>query len=166
MSKSHAEYYKAMFKAWRVPAFGPKPTDEQLEAAHALGCRPGVQALHIAMALRPEGCTVAQFCGAGSCGPANNKRRELVTHKLITVDVVGKPYAYVAGLTAKGRAEIEKYRKRQADATAGAEAPKAKAKPRKRPSKPADAVNAGQGTDTAPVTQTAPVPAAEAGTQA
>lgn len=120
------KYYADVLKGWQVKTMGQKPTADQLEAAHLLGCRPGVQALHIAMALRDQGCTVQQFCTAGSCGPANNKRRELISHKLITVSVEGKPYAYVAKLTAKGTAHIAKAKQAAADAAAGTEAPKAK----------------------------------------
>lgn len=102
-------WYKAMRKGWPARECGAPLTDEQLTAAHAValgydgkGKRAGVEALHIAMAMRDGGCTVRQFQIAGSCGPANNYRRKLVRAKLFTEKVEGKPYAYCLTLTAKG----------------------------------------------------------------
>ena len=85
---------------------GGKPTDAMLMVPLLLGKRPGVEALHIAMTLRAEGCTVQQFCLAGSCGPANNYRRALVKSGWFACTVAGKPYAFTLGFTAKGEAKV------------------------------------------------------------
>jgi hypothetical protein len=155
-------YYRDMLKSWQVKLSGPKPADELFNVAHALGCRPGVQALHIAMCLRPEGCTVTQFMAAGSCGPAHNKRRELVGKRWLTVAVQGKPYAYVAKLTAKGEAKVA-----AANAAASeGDAPKAKAKRKAKkakahnePTVTAGAVQPVEATPTPAVTENASVTA-------
>lgn len=97
-------WFAAILAAWQVKLMGAKPTAEQLSVPLYWGYRAGSEALHLAMCLRPEGCTVQQFCTAGSCGPANNKRRDVVSHrKLATVTVSGTPYAYKLVMTAKGR---------------------------------------------------------------
>lgn len=97
-------WYAAILAGWQVKLMGAKPTAEQLSTPLYWGYRAGSEALHLAMCLRPEGCTVQQFCTAGSCGPANNKRRDVVSHrKLATVTVSGTPYAYKLVMTAKGR---------------------------------------------------------------
>lgn len=71
-------FYAPYFKAWQVKQMGEKPTAKMLEQVHGLGCRPGKQALAIAMSLRPTGVTGAQIvmvCGA----PQLNKMRGLVS---------------------------------------------------------------------------------------
>lgn len=90
MSK-HADVYAAMFKAWPKAA-GIKPTADALASVHALGLRPGKQAMANAMYLRPEGASQAQVvmvCGA----PQNNKRTELCAVKKVArlIDLTGKP---------------------------------------------------------------------------
>ena len=136
MTSINTDFYtKGVFKHW-PKASGEKPTNEQLTAAHALGCRAGVQALHIAMCLRDSGCTVQQFMLAGSCGPAHNKRRELVGKRLLKVDVVGKPYAYVAKLTDKGTHKVAEFIKAASEAPADADAkPVKKAKAKRKATK-------------------------------
>ena len=105
-------WYAAILKAWLPRESGPKVTSEQLAMAHLLWPkkRAGVEALHIAMALREHGCTVRQFQIAGSCGPANNHRRAMVASKVVRETVVGKPYAYVLTVTPKGEAAIAKFK--------------------------------------------------------
>ena len=106
--------------AWFAPylaqwqaAWGSKPTEAMCRASLALGApgkgkRPGVEALHIAMCLRPEGCTVRQFMGAGSSGPANNWRRALRRdYGLVTEAKVGTPYAFILKLTPKGVEQLK-----------------------------------------------------------
>ena len=94
-------WFAGHLKGWHKQA-GSKPTDAMLMVPVLLGKRPGVEALHVAMCLRDEGCTVAQFCLAGSCGPANNYRRQLVGEGLFSTKVEGKPYAFKLTLTDKG----------------------------------------------------------------
>ena len=103
MTDNNMTWYAPLLAKWLVAECGPKPTAENFKTAHAFK-RPGVEALHIAMALRPNGCTVRQFQIAGSCGPANNTRRALVQSGVFAQTVTGKPYAYVLKLTAKGAA--------------------------------------------------------------
>lgn len=75
---------------WQVDVSGPRPTHDQLDVAAALvrgfGGHTGCETMHIAMCLRPQGCTVSQFTNtqrfarpvsAGPVGPANNKRNKL-----------------------------------------------------------------------------------------
>lgn len=94
-------WFAGHLKGWHKQA-GSKPTDAMLMVPVLLGKRPGVEALHVAMCLRDEGCTVAQFCLAGSCGQANNYRRQLVGEGLFSTTVEGKPYAFKLTLTDKG----------------------------------------------------------------
>lgn len=97
-------WYAELLAQWQPKLMGAKPTAEQLSVPLYWGYRAGLEALHISMCLRTEGCTVQQFCTAGSCGPANNKRRDVTSHrKLATVTVDGKPYAYKLVMTPKGR---------------------------------------------------------------
>jgi hypothetical protein len=124
----NTDFYKSVLKAWSTKLSGPAVTHDQLTTAHALGCRPGKQAVHIAMCLRPEGCTVTQFVAAASSGPAHNKRRELVAKKLIKVSVMGNPYAYVAALTDKGQKAVTAYAEAMKADAEGTAKPKAKAK--------------------------------------
>lgn len=123
-------YYKQFLEGWNTKECGPKPSNALFATVHLLdpSKRPGVEGLHIAMALRPTGCTVRQFQIAGSCGPANNYRRALANAGLIKVLVEGKPYAYVATVTPKGLKAIAKAQETlaQAEANEKAEAPKAK----------------------------------------
>lgn len=161
----HADFYRREYlKGWSSRECGPAITQALINTVHAValgydgkGKRPGHEALHIAMALRPEGCTVRQFQIAGSCGPANNYRRKLVRAKLFTEQVTGKPYAYVLTLTAKGQAAYDRgMAAMAADATAPASKPAkgkgkaAKGKGNARTSKPRKG-------NTVPVTAPAPV---------
>ena len=98
-------WFDTILKHWHREA-GAKPTTAMLMVPVLLGKRPGVEALHIAMTLRAEGCTVQQFCLAGSCGPANNYRRALVKSGWFACTVTGKPYAFTLGFTAKGEAKV------------------------------------------------------------
>jgi hypothetical protein len=102
-------WYADLLKAWPRDA-GKKPTLSLLAMSHLLDRkkRPGVEMLHIAMALREGGCTVRQFLLAGNCGPANNYRRSLVNAGLVKCTVEGKPYAYVLTVTPKGEKAIAK----------------------------------------------------------
>lgn len=102
------EWFDGPLSTWQVATMGAKPTAAMFKAALVLGGpkgkRPGVEALQVAMCLRREGCTVRQFCTAGSCGPANNWRRSLWRdHKVVTEGKQGNPYAFTLRLTAKGR---------------------------------------------------------------
>lgn len=108
-------FFSQYLSTWQVASMGPKPTREQFAAALALGKagkpkRPGVEALHIAMCLRPGGCTVRQFQIAGSCGPANNHRRALRRdYGLVTETKSGNPYAFTLKLTPKGQAQLKAF---------------------------------------------------------
>lgn len=127
----NAVWFNDLLSNWQPATMGTKPTIAQLSVPLWWGYRAGVEALHLAMCLRPEGCTVAQFCTAGSCGPANNKRTDVVKHrKLATVTVEGKPYAFKLVLTAAGRTAIENAVKKAAE---GDVAPKKAVKADKAP---------------------------------
>ncbi|HET9285727.1 MAG TPA: hypothetical protein VFR24_27565 [Candidatus Angelobacter sp.] len=87
-----------------------------LEAAHALGCRPGKQALAVAMCLREGGATDGQMKMAcilnwGSSGSHHNKRGDLVDRKLVRTvnaheDATGHK-VYTIALTPKGEALVK-----------------------------------------------------------
>ena len=157
VSSSALTFYRDTLKGWHKQA-GSKPTEAMLYVPHLLGKRPGVEALHIAMTLRAEGCTVAQFCLAGSCGPANNYRRALVKSGWFTSTVEGKPYAFKLALTAKGADRLAKAQAQlDAAATVQAVAPvkaKASKKAKAKKAKPVT-VTAAQNavTEAAPVTE-------------
>lgn len=112
---NHSDFYKGKYLTnWLADQCGPAPALNLFSVVHAIDPRkrPGHEALHIAMALRPQGCTVRQFQVAGSCGPANNYRRDLVkVDKVLTVAVLpsaeGRAYAFKARLTAKGVAMVK-----------------------------------------------------------
>lgn len=125
-------WYADTLKGWHKQA-GSKPTQAMLMVPVLLDKRPGVEALHIAMTLRPEGCTVAQFVLAGSCGPANNYRRALVKSGWFSQTVEGKPYAFKLTVTAKGQAKLDKAQvQAEAEATvADVVKPKGKRKAKK-----------------------------------
>lgn len=103
------EWFNTYLEQWPDRA-GKKPTQAMFKAALVLGKpgvgkRPGAESGHIAMCLRPEGCTVQQFLLTGmATGPANNWRRDLRrVYGLVTESVTGKPFAFHLRLTAKGR---------------------------------------------------------------
>lgn len=152
-------WFQPTLKGWHKQA-GSKPTDAMLMVPVLMGKRPGVEALHVAMCLRPEGCTVAQFCLAGSCGPANNYRRQLVKAGWFATTVEGKPYAFKLTVTAKGAAKLEK-----ATIAFEAEASVAKAdKPAKPAKKPTGKRKGAKVINTpAPETATSDAPAADTG---
>lgn len=144
----NAVWFADLLTNWQPATMGTKPTIAQLSVPLWWGYRAGVEALHLAMCLRPEGCTVAQFCIAGSCGPANNKRTDVVKHrKLATVTVEGKPYAFKLVLTAAGRTAIENAVKKAAD---GEAAPKKVVKADKAATVAAGKVKAVKATPVAP----------------
>jgi len=145
-------WFKTILADWPKGS-GSKPTGAMLMVPLLLGKRPGVEALHIAMCLRPEGCTVQQFMLAGSCGPANNYRRELVKSGWFSLQVEGKPYAYKMTITAKGAAKLERAQVAASEAAQAEAATKpAKAK-RKATGKAKGAVNAPAATEV-PATET------------
>lgn len=106
--------YAVALKGWQTKVMGSKVTAEQLTAAHALGCRPGKQALANAMYLRADGATdgqvkaacIAQWGGAGS---QHNKRTDLANAKLVKVtkSKPGTHTVYAMTLTPKGEAMVK-----------------------------------------------------------
>lgn len=108
-SKVSTAWFADILAKW-PQGCGPKPTHEQLSTVLLLGKRPGVEALHVAMCLRPQGCTVHEYTYAAATGtgkhvgPANNYRRRL-QHELGYLNIVetGRPLRFTATLTAKGK---------------------------------------------------------------
>ena len=107
--------YKPVLSNWPVKVLGPRVTVEQLAAAHALGCRPGMQALAIAMCMREGGASNAQQVTAcslnwGSSGTHHNKRKALVTTKLLAnvsmPDNETGHTVYKVALTDKGKGKL------------------------------------------------------------
>jgi len=140
--------YAPFFKNW-AKALGSKPTEAQLTAVHGLGCRPGKQALAIAMGLRDTGVSNAQIIQA--CGnPQLNKMRGLITDAFLKRDMSAPPNdaghtVYKLVVTKKGEARIERAAKAAAALEAAGEAApaekpakvKAKAKGKAKKAKPA-----------------------------
>ena len=131
-------YYTTALKGWQVKALGPKPTEAEFTAAHALGCRPGKQALAMAMYLRAGGATDGQVKMAciiqwGSSGSHHNKRRDLqgagfVKNIPATNDAQGHK-VYAIALTTKGTAKLAK----PVDTAKAAKPAKAQATPKAKP---------------------------------
>lgn len=125
--------YATMFKGWQVKLAGEKPTGEMLATAHGLGCRPGKQALAMAMALRAGGVTGTQIIAA--CGaPQLNKMRDTVHKGLAKWAALPMTEAghkvYHLELTAKGNSKVAKAEAPKAEAPAKAKrVSKPKAKP-------------------------------------
>jgi hypothetical protein len=118
MTDNVLKHYAPQFKSWVAKTHGPKPTASMFEQAHGLGCRPGKQALAVAMGLRPEGVTNPQVLMA--CGnPQNNKRGGLVTDGYLKRNAAAKTAegheVYQYTVTAKGLKRIEATAKRAAD---------------------------------------------------
>lgn len=117
MSKANnvLSYYETVLKGWQVKALGPKPTLANFEAAHALGCRAGKQALAMAMYLRDSGATDGQVKMAciiqwGSSGSHHNKRRDIISAgwvkaKPVQADAQGHK-VYAIALTDKGTKKL------------------------------------------------------------
>lgn len=131
-------WYGQVFKAWQVKALGAKPTAEQLATIHALGARPGKQALAIAMASRDSGVSGAQIvmaCGA----PQLNKMRGMIASGVLKRDAVGPNElghsVYKVTLTAKGTAAIKRTAEAAEKAALKADEPVKKAKVKKATSK-------------------------------
>jgi hypothetical protein len=114
-----ATFYTNVFKAW-PKAVGAKPTAELLNTVHALGARPGKQALAMALMLRDSGVSGAQIvmaCGA----PQLNKMRDTCSKglaKRLPASATPEGHTvYRLALTGKGEQKVKK----------AAEAPKADA---------------------------------------
>jgi hypothetical protein len=145
-------WYGDRFAKWQGDHLGRKPTSGELATIHALGARPGKQALANAMALRPAGVTGGQIviaCGA----PQLNKMRGFITDglvKRVPMSPVDGHTVYRIELTAKGQHKVKAAdaAAAKADAKGAADAatkpakaprkPKA-AKPASEPAVPADA---------------------------
>lgn len=163
MADNQLNWYGEIFKAWQPKLMGKRPDNEHFATVHGWGYRPGVEALHLAMCLRPEGCTVAQFCMAGSCGPANNKRRQVINNGWARVTVSGKPYAFRLTITDKGLAVVKRNAQLAADKAAAATAkPVKKAKAVKAAGKPKGKGKPAKATPQAGKPETAPTVTAEA----
>jgi len=104
-------HYKNVLRRWKTQYAGEKPSEELITTAHALGCRPGIQALSIAMALRDTGYTIPEyFVGTGAAATAHNKRNDLESQGLITVVKVGSPMSYRASLTSVGVERVKQFK--------------------------------------------------------
>lgn len=103
-------YYAPFVQRWHTDKSGPVVTQGLLDVVTALKGRPGIEMLHIAMCLRPGGCTVDEYRWAAAradgmpAGPANNNRKALVQARVINVTVTpeGRSYRFKAVLTPKG----------------------------------------------------------------
>lgn len=131
---NETNWYGNVFKSWQAKVLGPKPTADMLAKVHNLGCRPGKQALAIAMGLRDCGVTGSQIviaCGA----PQLNKMRGFITDAMLKREPVA-PSAeghtvYKLAVTKKGDSRIERTAKAAADKTAAGNDGAKPAKPAK-----------------------------------
>lgn len=120
MNTNISKFYAPYFKAWPVKQLGPRPSDQQLETAHAFG-RPGKQSLAVAMSLRDGGVTggqVVMVCHA----PQNNHRIALVKAGLFKRDTSvpkadGLHTVYKLVLTPKGETAMKRRAEAEAKAT-------------------------------------------------
>lgn len=109
---ANASAYATLFKGWQAKQLGSKPTDDMLATVHALGLRPGKQALANAMALRPEGVSGSQIVMATGA-PQLNRMRGLIAAGVVKRDM-GAPAnvqghtVYKLNLTPKGEKVIER----------------------------------------------------------
>lgn len=106
-----AAYYAPFIAAWQPDKSGPVVTAGLIDVITALKPRPGIEMLHIAMCLRPGGCTVDEYRWAARnlttgmpAGPANNNRKALVEARVLNVTVTpeGRSYRFKAVLAPKG----------------------------------------------------------------
>lgn len=147
-------HYADVFKGWQVKLLGGKPTREALATIHALGLRPGKQALANALAMRPDGVTGSEIviaCGA----PQLNRMRGLISDALVKREAVpprGGHTVYKLTLTAKGAARI----KGAADKAAKADKPKAAKAKSPRKAKPVETAPASEPVASEPVTTDQP----------
>lgn len=134
-------YYAPFITRWHTDKSGPVVTPGLLNVITALKARPGIEMLHIAMCLRPGGCTVDEYRWAAAradgmpAGPANNNRKALVEARVINVTVTpeGRSYRFKAVLTPKG---VQLCAAHGVKVPASALPAKVKAAPAKAPRKP------------------------------
>jgi hypothetical protein len=125
MSKDVTGHYADVFKNWDKRLLGPMPATKDLAVIHALGARPGKQALANAMALRPQGVTGSEIviaCGA----PQLNKMRGFVADGLLKREATpprNGHTVYKLTLTAKG---ASKAKAKEVTATPKAKKPRVK----------------------------------------
>jgi hypothetical protein len=101
--------YVANFERWGVERVGTLPTPAMITVA-TVTCKktPGIEAVNVAMALRPEGVMVSQYLNAaGAEGAAHNHLKALVNAGLFSPIERGAKVKR-AELTSKGAAEIER----------------------------------------------------------
>lgn len=104
--------HKSPYEAWSVEAMGQVPSPACFDVTHAIQRHlPGCETLYVAMCLRPEGCTTAQFLAAGWCGTANNNKRKLIdVARVVTPDWLpgsGRGRAVRLYLTALGEQHVK-----------------------------------------------------------
>lgn len=142
---NHTGWYSTVFNAWQVKALGPKPTNEQLGVIHALGARPGKQAMANAMALRDGGVSGNQIKGAsalfdGNPTPQLNKMRGFVdvagVLAWVPLPSTGDGKVYRTKLTDKGRAMIKTMADRPLHSTPSLKAATGKAVTAPKPAAP------------------------------
>jgi hypothetical protein len=117
--QTHLKPYATLLKGWHDKQLGPKPTAELLSTVHALGLRPGKQALANAMALRVDGVTGAQIVMATGA-PQLNRMRGLIAagdfkRAMVAPNEQGHT-VYKVTLTPKGEERV----KRTSEAAANA----------------------------------------------
>lgn len=139
MAKSNdATWYADRFNAWQGNLLGAKPTTASLHVVHALGLRPGKQALANALALRPQGVTGSEIiiaCGA----PQLNRMRGLVADgvfKREPHEPRGGHTVYKMVLTPKGEKAVAKADAKPVADTTGEAVKPAKPAKVKAPRKP------------------------------
>jgi hypothetical protein len=134
-SKQVTGWYGNAFKNWPKQC-GPKPGADLLTTVHALGCRPGKQALARALELRECGATDGQvkmacIAGWGASGSHHNKRRDLITGgyvKRVPMQASDEGHqVYRITLTARGEGRVKTVLAGDADKASTGDAPKAKA---------------------------------------
>ena len=133
MAKIDLSWFDAKLAAWPTELAGPKPSKAMLEVPLAFGKRQGIEALSIAMALRKNGYTVAEYLiASGANGAAHNCRKAFIKQGLLEVkqtsgnDGSGKTYRYTCTVTPKGQAVIDAAKAKPAPHTEAAKVTKPK----------------------------------------
>ena len=124
--QTHLKPYATLLKGWHEKQLGPRPTAELLSTVHALGLRPGKQALANAMALRTDGVTGAQIVMATGA-PQLNRMKGLIAagdfkRAMVAPNEQGHT-VYKVTLTPKGEARIKRATEAAAKAALSGEKP-------------------------------------------
>ena len=110
-TNNHRAHYVAVWPNWVTKTMGAQPTNDQLAIVHALGLRPGKQAMVCAAALRDTGVTSHQMLMIsaafdGNPTPQRNRLMGLISTGEFKREAAAG--AYKVTLTPKGKQYVDK----------------------------------------------------------